>query len=148
MTSKLGFRQHILLLLFLDIFIIMFIGFGSKSFLSDFISTDNTMILSSTVGIGLIFVTIFIAITSISVTTGSNFVGVTGIIAGLLGKGGGGAAIIGTVLLVVTDYVLIYQIIIGGTEFGWFNIIGMLIFFPLIVDSLFAAVDWSRGANT
>jgi len=148
MASKLGFRQHLLLLLFLDIFIIMFIGFGSSSFLSDFISTANTMTLSSLTGIGLIFATLFVAITSISVTSGSNYVGFSGIVSGFLGKALSKVPTIGTVLIVVTDYILIYQIIIDGAAFGWFNIIGMLVFFPLIVDALFASIDWARGTNT
>lgn len=148
MTSKLGFRQHILLLLFLDIFVLMFIGFGGSSFLAEFIRIPNTLTLSSSVGIGLIFATLFVAITSISVTSGSNYVGFAGIAAGFLGKSVSKVAIIGAVLAVVIDYMLIYQIVVSGAEFGWFNIIAMLIFYPLLIDSLFAAMDWARGSNT
>ncbi len=148
MASKLGFRQHLLLLLFLDIFAVMFIGFGSSSILSKFIAVPNTLTLSSTIGIGLIFATLFIAVTSISVTTGSNFVGVPGIIMNFLGKNTSKGAILASVTLIVTDYILLYQLVIDGSQFGWFNIIAMLVFYPLIIDALFASLDWARGANT
>lgn len=154
MASRFGFRQHIMLILFLDLFVILFVGLGTKSFLGNFISSDlDKMTIIGSVGIGAVITSIFVGISSIGVTSGSNFAGVTGIISGFMGKAlGGGKLYWGSILLIVVDYGLIFNAIVSGagndwTGF-WFHFIAILIFFPLVVDALFAAIDWSRGVVT
>lgn len=155
MASRFSFRQHILLLLFLDIFILMFIGTssGESSFLIDFInlSADKGLELSATSGIFFIILTLFIGVSAIGVTTGSNFAGVSGIISAFFGIAtktvatGASAAVIAAV---ITDYIMVYNFMIDGNSFGMLNIVAMLIFFPLIVDALFASIDWARGVSS
>lgn len=156
MASRFSFRQHILLLVFLDIFILMFVGVtSSSSFLIDFISVgaDKGLELSATDPSNIFFIilTLFIGISAIGVTSGSNFAGISGILSGVLGIGSKVAAlsVSGAVIAaVITDYIMIYNFMIDGQAFGMLNIVAMLIFFPLIVDALFASLDWARGTST
>ena len=154
MTSRFSFRQHILLLLFLDIFVLMLIGVtNNSSFLINFISVDatNGLQLSATSGIFFVILTLFIGISSIGVTSGSNFAGVAGILAAGLGttvKTAGKVASGTVIAVVITDYIMIYNFMIDGNAFGMLNIVAMLVFFPLIIDALFASIDWARGTNT
>ncbi len=154
MASRYGFRQHIILLLFLDVFILMFIGVSnSSSFLVNFINidADTGLQLSASSGIFFVILTLFVGISAIGVTSGSNFAGVSGILSGVLGIGtkvatlGVSGAVIAAV---ITDYIMVYNFMIDGQAFGMLNIVAMLIFFPLIIDALFASLDWARGTNT
>lgn len=141
-----------MLLLFMDLFILFFAAEGTNSFLGNFISNPEGISLVATAGLGAIFAAIFIGVSSIGVTAGSNFAGIPGIITGFLGKKVGQGAVIGIVLAVVIDYVFIYNTILGGaaTEFTgfWIRLAAMIIFFPLIIDALFASIDWARGVQT
>jgi hypothetical protein len=154
MASRFSFRQHILLLLFLDIFILMFVGVSSSSsFLIDFINidADTGLQLSATSGIFFVILTLFIGISAIGVTTGSNFAGVSGIISAVFGvatKTIATGATGGVIAAVITDYIMVYNFMIDGNSFGMLNIVAMLIFFPLIVDALFASIDWARGVSS
>ena len=152
MASKLGFRNHIILLLFMDLFILFFAGLGTDSFLGDFLANPEGISLVATAGLGAIFAGIFIGVSSIGVTQGSNFAGIPGILAGFLGKKVGETAVIGIVLAVVVDYVFIYNTILSGTTNNfagfWIQLASMVIFFPLLIDALLASIDWARGVKT
>lgn len=161
MAAKLSFRNHLILLLFLDIFIIMFIGIGAgnsstidpgvenneSSFLIDFILKPT---LSANSGIFRIALTIFIAISAIGVTSGSNFAGVAGVIAGVSGIAIGTVTKVlqaGVLVAVISDYWIVYNYIGGGATFGMMRIVATIIFLPLIVDAVFSCIDWMRGAS-
>ena len=152
MASRLGFRQHIMLLVFMDLVLIFFAGFLSDSFIGQFLANPTGISLTAGAGLAAIFVTIFIGISAIGVTQGSNFAGIPGIMAGFLGKSAGNTAVIGVILAVVVDYVLIYNTITAGAagtwDGYWLQITAMIIFLPLIIDALFASIDWARGVQT
>ncbi len=151
MVSKIGFRQHVMLLLFLDIVMLMFLGVSSDSFLGKFIANTSNLSLSASSGIGLAIITMFIGISAIGVTSGSNFAGISGVLSKFLGvavSSGVAVAKFGIILAVITDYIMIYKIIIGGQAFGFLNVIAIIIFIPLIIDALFASLDWARGTIT
>jgi len=151
MASKLSFRQHILLLLFIDILVVLFMLGNNGGILFDFISNPGGLSFTAKLGLGGIIVALFVGFSQIGVTSGSNFSGIAGVIAGGFGiakKTAGDAIAIGTLLAVIVDYIFIYNLIINGQSFGWMNIIGMIIFVPLIVDACFSAIDWVRGTNT
>ena len=162
MVAKMSFRNHLILLLFLDIFIIMFIGIGAgdsttidpdaendeSSFLVDFVLKP---VLSEDGGIFTIVLTLFIAVSAIGVTSGSNFAGIAGVISSGLGIAIGTVtkfAQAGVLMAVISDYWIVYNYIGGGTTFGMMRIISTILFLPLAVDAIFAAMDWMRGVNT
>ncbi len=162
MVAKMSFRNHLILLLFLDIFIIMFIGLSAgtsttidptadndeSSFLIDFILNP---ILSEDGGIFRIVLTLFIAISAIGVTSGSNFAGIAGVISSGLGVAVGTItkfAQAGVLIAVISDYWIVYSYVGGGEIFSMMRIIATVIFLPLIVDAIFASMDWMRGTNT
>jgi len=152
MASKLGFRNHMILLLFMDLFILFFAGLGTDSFIGEFLANPEGISLVATAGIGAVFVAIFAGISAIGVTSGSNFAGIPGIIAGFMGKTAGTATIMGVVMAVLVDYVFIYNTILGGITSDWsgfwIQLAAMVMFFPLIIDALFASIDWARGVQT
>lgn len=141
-----------MLLLFLDLFIMIFTGLGTHSMIGNFIGNPNGISLIATAGLGAIFVTLFVGISAIGVTQGSNFAGIPGILTGFLGRSAGNTAVLGVIFAVIGDYVFVYNNIISGLSntFGgfWIRLAAMLIFFPLIIDALFASIDWARGVQT
>ena len=151
MASRLSFRQHIILLLFIDMFVLIFGGLSSNSFLGKFISSPFSIDLSSSSAFVLTIITIFVGISAIGVTNGFNFAGISGILASLFGKSSGKVLSTGTLLFVLTDYALIYNFIVGGAgntwEGYWIRLIALILFFPIIVDAFFASIDWVRGVN-
>ena len=156
MASRFSFRQHLLLLLFLDILILMFIGVSSdSSFLINFINVNEESGLKLDAedpsNIYFIILALVVGISAIGVTSGSNFAGVQGILSGVIGigtKAAGIAASSAVIAAVMADYIMVYNFMIDGSAFGLLNIVAMLIFFPLIIDALFASIDWVRGTNT
>jgi hypothetical protein len=162
MVARMNFRNHLLLLLFLDILIMMFVGFGfgtsttidptttgeEGSFLIDFVLNPT---LSGEGGVFKIALTIFIAVSAIGVTSGSNFAGVSGILASTLGTSvrvGTTAVQAGVLMAVIADYWILYSLVAGGATFGMMRIVATIIFLPLVIDGVFAAIDWMRGVST
>lgn len=162
MVAKMSFRNHLLLLLFLDILMIMLIGIGSgestmidpgtsnndSSFLVDFVLKPT---LSTSGGMFFVVLTLFIAVSAIGVTSGSNFAGVSGVLSSGMGVLTGGAIKLlqsGVIVAVISDYFLVYNFMSGGATFGFMRIIATIIFLPLIVDAVWSSVDWMRGVNT
>jgi len=152
MASRLGFRQHLLLLLFLDMAFLIFLGLGSGSFLGDFISDPANISLTSVTAIGVVIITIFAGVSLIGVSSQSNFAGVQGVVAGLFGKALAGSLFFLPLFTVIADYVLIWTVVIGGSSgtWGgqWVTFIALFVFAPLIVDAIFASTDWMRGVQT
>lgn len=161
MAANMSFRNHLLLLLTLDILIMMFLGFGSgtstsvdptatsesSSFLINFVLNP---VLTGEGGVFKIALTIFVAISAIGVTSGSNFAGVAGILSSVLGTSvtvGTRLVQAGVLMAVIADYWILYALV-GGGSFGMMRIVATFIFFPLVIDGVFAAIDWMRGVNT
>lgn len=151
MVARMGFRQHIMLVFFLDIMIVMFLGFGQGSILSDFLLNPEGLNFTTAGTLGAIIITVAIGFSAIGVTAGSNFAGTTGIMGTLIGgltRGGSTTTIMGVATLIILDYLMLYKIITAGTTFGYLNIVAIMILFPLIVDALFSSLDWLRGTAT
>ena len=151
MAAKIGFRQHIMLVFFLDLLIIMFLGLGQGSILSDFLLNPEGLDFTTAGALGAVIITVAIGFSAVGVTAGSNFAGTTGILGTLIGglaRGGSTTTIMGVATLIILDYMMLYKIITAGAAFGYFNIVAILIIFPLIVDALFASIDWMRGTVT
>lgn len=154
MATKLTFRQHILLLVIINILMLMFIGASTtNSIIGKFIPHGNESIeiqyfdsISDIVAgvttnsLGMLISLLFIGFTAVAVTSGSNFLGTLGILAGVFK--------FGIIVGILMDYVWVYNSLIGGQAFGMLNIIGLIILIPLIVDALFASLDWIRGVQT
>lgn len=142
MTSRMSFRQHVLLIVFLDLFMLLFMNLTSTSFIKEFISGGGFL----TGTLITIVLTIFIGISAIGLTAQSSG-GISGILAGTLGKLVSASPVMAPVFLIIGDYVLIYTTIASDPS-QWVKITATIILFPLILDSIFASIDWARGINT
>ena len=149
MASKLGFRQHLMLLLVFDILVVLFMNTSTSSIFSKFIAS-GTGITWATGTLGAIILILFTGFVNVGVTQGSNFSGIPGVIAGVMKYVKSGSIVVsgGIMLVIVLDYVSLWKIVTNGSQFGLMNIISIFFFLPLIVDSLFASLDWVRGVQT
>lgn len=159
MASKLGFRQHIILILILDLIVLLFIGMGTTgaddtsiimSFLSVQDEDGNMRLELNPLENGTLAFTvaaIFISFAAVGITSDSNFAGISGALAKFF-VAGGATVKFTTVSIMIADYIMVYNLLLGGSNFILLHIVGLFIFVPLILDALFASIDWVRGVNT
>lgn len=155
MASILGFRQHIILILIMDILVLMFIPTAFSNAETD---SSNILVnfivkpmLDNNAGLLKVVLGIFVTISAIGITSASNFAGVTGVLSSLFGISAqvGSKIVMSSVLIgTIGNYLTIGGLLVAGYTSASLQIAYLIIFVPLIVDSLFAAIDWARGVIT
>ncbi len=152
MAAKIGFREHILLLFFINVMVLFMNGNSTTSFIGQLLSDPTNINFTDGSDFYLLFASLFIGIGLIGVTTGSNFAGIFGVISQFLAKIGPSGAAITTIGAILIDYVLVYNTIVQGvgTDWvgGWVRIFTLLFIMPLFIDAAFSTIDWVRGVQT
>lgn len=155
MASMFGFRQHIILILVMDILVLLFI----PSLFPDALGNDNNIlvhfiannVLNEESGLLRTMLVVFVTISAIGVTSASNFGGVTGVLSSFFGTSVEvGKKVVTSAILVGTigNYTTIGAFLLVGSISPIFQIIYLIIFPILIVDALFSSLDWVRGVIT
>ncbi len=152
MAAKIGFREHIMLLFFINVMVLLINGSTTVSFIGQLLSDPTNLDFSQGTGFYLLIGTLFVGVGLIGVTTGSNFAGIAGVISQFFAKSSGGTIIITTIGAILIDYVLVYNTIVQGvgTDWtgGWVRVFTLLFIMPLFIDAAFSTIDWVRGVQT
>lgn len=162
MASVKSFRNHVMLVVFIDIlFLLLILPLSSPTGIDSFDNNNESKIMQfienpSISDSSLLWVALAALIASFSIvgisSSGSNFGSITGALATGFAKIVKGAtttiaagAKTGAVMFLLLDYVVILKIIVSAG--GLVGLVATFIITPLIIDGMFAGIDWVRGVN-